>query len=95
MSTFSAAFTGRHVTVLSSAPGGQEHADTGTLVDVDGNWLQLAKDNGEMLLFPYTAIRVIKLLDVEPPLTAVKENIPSEPLVQHAAPDVRRHSTVP
>jgi hypothetical protein len=79
MSAFSAAFTGRHVTVLSSAPAGQEHTDTGTLVDMDGNWLQLAKDNGEMLLFPYTAVRVIKLLDVEPPLTAIKQNIATLP----------------
>jgi len=75
MSTFSAAFMGRHVTILSGAPGIQERTDTGTLVDMDGTWLQLAKDNGEMLLFPYTAVRVIKLLDVEPALTAVKHDI--------------------
>lgn len=78
MSTFSAAFAGRHVTVLSGAPGAQERTDTGTLVDMDGNWIQLAKDNGEVLLFPYTAVRVIKLLDVEPPYTAVKQDIPGE-----------------
>ena len=63
------------------APGSQERTDTGTLVDMDGNWIQLAKDNGEMLLFPYTAVRVIKLLDVEPPLTAVKQSLPGEPPV--------------
>ncbi len=80
MSTFSTAFAGRHVTVLSGAPGSQERTDTGTVVDMDGNWIQLAKDNGEMLLFPYTAVRVIKLLDVEPQLTAVKQNILSDPL---------------
>lgn len=78
MSTFSTAFAGRHITVLSGAQGSQERTDTGTLVDMDGNWLQLAKDNGEMLLFPFTAIRVIKLLDVEPPYTAVKEPLPIE-----------------
>ena len=75
MSAFSAAFTGRHITVLSGSPGIQERTDTGTLVDMDGTWLQLAKDNGEMLLFPYTAIRVIKLLDVEPAYTAIKNNL--------------------
>jgi hypothetical protein len=80
MSTFSTAFAGRHVTVLSGAPGSQERTDTGTLVDMDGNWLQLAKDNGEMLLFPFTAVRVIKLLDVEPPLTAVKQDLRTEPI---------------
>ena len=79
MSTFSTAFAGRHVTVLSGALGSQERTDTGTLVDMDGNWIQLAKDNGEMLLFPYTAVRVIKLLDVEPAYTAVKEPIRAEP----------------
>jgi len=82
MSTFSAAFAGRHVTILSGSPGGQEHTDTGTLIDMDGHWLQLAKDNGEMLLFPYTAVRVIKLLDVEPPLTAVKRDILADPLAR-------------
>lgn len=80
MSTFSTAFAGRHVTVLSGAPGNQERTDTGTLVDMDGNWIQLAKDNGEMLLFPFTAVRVIKLLDVEPALTAVKRPVGAEPL---------------
>jgi hypothetical protein len=78
MSTFSTAFAGRHITVLSGSQGSQERTDTGTLVDMDGNWLQLAKDNGEMLLFPFTAIRVIKLLDVEPPYTAIKEPLSGE-----------------
>lgn len=79
-STFNSAFAGRHVTILSSSGGDRERTDTGTLVAMEGNWIQLAKDNGEMLLFPATAIRVIKLLDVEPPYTAVKEPIPSNPL---------------
>jgi hypothetical protein len=77
MSTFTAAFVGRHVTILSGAPSSQERTDTGTLVDMDGNWIQLAKDNGEMLLFPYTSVRVMKLLDVEPAYVAVKEDIPA------------------
>jgi hypothetical protein len=89
MSTFSTAFAGRHVTVLSGAPGSQERTDTGTLVDMDGNWIQLAKDNGEMLLFPFTAIRVIKLLDVEPPLTAVKQDLRSELAPPVVKPPVR------
>jgi hypothetical protein len=76
MSMFNTAFAGRHVTILSSTSGAQERTDTGTLVEMEGNWIQLAKDNGEMLLFPATAIRVIKLLDVEPPYSAVKQTIP-------------------
>ena len=89
MSTFGTAFMGRHVTVLSGAPGSQERTDTGTLVDMDGNWLQLAKDNGEMLLFPYTAVRVIKLLDVEPALTAVKRDVEPGPIPPMVAPVTR------
>lgn len=87
--TFNSAFGGRHVTILSSTGVGQERTDTGTLVAMEANWIQLAKDNGEMLLFPSTAIRVIKLLDVEPPLTAVKEDIRplpgSQPITAPAA----------
>lgn len=88
-SAFDAAFTGRHVTVISSSGVDRERTDTGTLVAMEGNWIQLAKDNGEMLLFPVTAIRVIKLLDVEPAYTAVKESIPifhapPPPLPEHA-----------
>lgn len=65
--------------MVSGALGNQERTDTCTLVDMDGNWIQLAKDSGEMLLFPFTAVRVIKLLDVEPPLTAVKHGIWAQP----------------
>ena len=80
MSSLSNTFNGRHVTILSSVNGAQERTDTGTLVEVEGNWVQLAKDNGEMLLFPSTAIRVIKLLDVEPAYTAIKEPVGMDPL---------------
>ena len=77
--TLNTAFAGRHVTILSNTGGGQERTDTGTLVAMEANWIQLAKDNGEMLLFPSTAIRVIKLLDVEPAYTAVKEPLQRAP----------------
>ena len=89
MSTFSTAFNGRHVTVLSSVGGSQERTDTGTLVEMEGSWVQLAKDNGEMLLFPASAIRVIKLLDVEPSLTAVKHTLGSEPYPPVVTPPIR------
>ena len=79
-SAFNTAFTGRHVTILSSTGVGQERTDTGTLVAMEGAWIQLAKDNGEMLLFPSTAIRVIKLLDVEPAYAAMKQDIPTMPV---------------
>src|SRR5436190_10308734 len=56
-------FRGQHVTVLTTA-GSDERSDTGTLVQIGSGWLQLAKDNGEMILVPSTAIRIVKLLDM-------------------------------
>ncbi len=57
------AFHGHHVTVLTQA-GNEEKSETGTLLRVDGGWLQVSKDNGEMILIPSTAIRLVKLLDM-------------------------------
>jgi len=57
------AFRGQHVTVMTTA-GSDERTDTGTLVQIEQNWLQLVKDNGEMILIPATAIRIVKLLDM-------------------------------
>ncbi len=79
MSAFAASFAGRHVTIISSVGGGSEHTDTGTLVQMDQTWVQLAKDNGEMLLFPFSSIRVMKLLDMEPPYSVPKEDFLKEP----------------
>ena len=56
-------FKGQHVTVLTLSHS-EERTDTGTLVQMGDDWLQLAKDNGEMLLVPYNAIRIVKLLDM-------------------------------
>jgi len=56
-------FKGQHVTVLTQAPS-EEKTDTGTLLRVADGWLQLVKDNGEMVLIPATAIRLVKLLDM-------------------------------
>ncbi len=66
MSIINNRFAGRHVTVISGGAGSAERTDTGTLTETDGNWVHLVKDNGEALLFPSTAIRVIKLLDEAP-----------------------------
>lgn len=57
------AFHGQHITVLTQA-GNEEKSDTGTLLRVADGWLQLVKDNGEMVLVPSTAIRLVKLLDM-------------------------------
>lgn len=75
MSQFNESLNGRHVTVISGGAATQERTDTGTLVHVTDTWLQLAKDNGEMLLFPHNSIRVVKLLDVEPLYSAEKRDL--------------------
>ena len=55
--------SGQHVTVLTQS-GSEEKADTGTLLRIADGWLQLVKDNGEMVLIPSTAVRLVKLLDL-------------------------------
>jgi len=57
------AFRGQHITVLTLT-GSEERNDTGTLLRIGAGWLQLVKDNGEMILIPSTAIRIVKLLDM-------------------------------
>ena len=57
------AFNGQHVAVLTLS-GSEEKSDTGTLQRVADGWLQVVKDNGEMILIPSTAIRLVKLLDM-------------------------------
>lgn len=79
MTAFTDPFAGRHVTIISSAGAAAERADTGTLVAMSDTWLQLAKDNGEMLLFPCTAVRVVKLLDIEPAYSVTKRDFLAEP----------------
>ena len=86
MSSFTDSFAGRHVTVVSSLGSATERTDTGTLVGMTENWVQLAKDNGEMLLFPHTAVRVIKLLDAPPPYTVTKEDFLAEPVTRPVEP---------
>ena len=56
-------FKGQHVTVLTTV-GGDERTDTGTLLQIGGGWLQVVKDNGDMILVPSTAIRLVKLLNM-------------------------------
>ncbi len=55
-------FKGQHCTVLTITEN--ERSDTGTLVRVADGWLQMIKDNGEMILIPWSAIRQVKMLDM-------------------------------
>ena len=56
-------FNGQRVTVIT-LQGSEERTDPGTLMRICDGWVQLVKDNGEMILVPTTAIRIIKLLDM-------------------------------
>ena len=63
-------FRGQHVTVLTQS-GSEEKSDIGTLLRVADGWLQVVKDNGEMVLIPSTAVRLVKLLDLQHRTAAV------------------------
>ena len=56
-------FKGQRVTVLTLSHN-EERTDTGTLVQLGDGWIQLSKDNGDMMLIPYSAVRIVKLLDM-------------------------------
>ena len=56
-------FIGQRVTIIT-LQGSEERTDPGALLRIADGWVQLVKDNGEMILVPTTAIRIIKLLDM-------------------------------
>lgn len=39
------------------------YSDQGTVTYLDNHWVELTKDNGERLLIPTSAIRIIKLME--------------------------------
>ena len=55
-------FIGQRVTAITGF--GEEKSETGRLLALGDGWLQIEKDNGELLLIPSTAIRIVKLLDM-------------------------------
>ncbi|HLJ54275.1 MAG TPA: hypothetical protein VKT77_04495 [Chthonomonadaceae bacterium] len=71
------AIRGQHVTVLTHSYG-EEKSDTGTLLRISDGWLQVVKDNGEMILIPSTAIRLVKLLDLTHRATATERLLQQE-----------------
>ncbi len=56
-------FVGQRVTAVTGAAAG-EHSDSGILLQIGEGWLQIAKENGENVLIPNSAVRVVKLLDM-------------------------------
>ncbi|HLV80793.1 MAG TPA: hypothetical protein VKT32_10950 [Chthonomonadaceae bacterium] len=67
-------FKGQHVTVLS---GPEDRSDTGTILRIADGWVQMVKDNGDMILVPYMAIRLIKLLDMTQAVPATERLSPA------------------
>ncbi len=65
-------FRGQHVTVIT-AVGENERSDTGTLLRMGDGWLQLVKDNGEVILVPSSAVRLVKLLNMTHTIPAESE----------------------
>ncbi len=39
------------------------YTDTGKITYLDNHWLELLKDNGEQLVIPVNAVRIIKLIE--------------------------------
>lgn len=56
-------FKGQHITVITTV-GSEERTDTGKLLEMGEGWMQVQKDNGDMILIPSTAIRLVKLLNM-------------------------------
>lgn len=48
--------------------GGAGSSDEGVLEATDGHWVLLRKDNGEELYFSSSLIRLIKVIERDPPV---------------------------
>jgi hypothetical protein len=46
------------------------YSDNGRVTYLDASWLELTKDNGERLLIPVEAIRLVKMLETHKPTDA-------------------------
>ena len=55
-------FVGQRISAVTGHH--EDKSEAGELIAMGDGWLQLEKDNGELLLIPFTAIRIIKLLDM-------------------------------
>ena len=88
-------FRGQHITAVTLA-GSEEKSDTGTLLRVADGWIQLVKDNGEMILIPSTAIRIVKLLDMAHRTQAV-DRVPDleYPTREYISSDLHARSNAP
>lgn len=62
-------FIGQRITAVTGS--GEDRPETGELLALGEGWMQVAKDNGEVLLIPSTAIRIVKLLDMTRTVPAI------------------------
>ena len=76
-------FVGHRVTAVTGTS--EERSETGTLAQIGDGWLQIAKDNGDMILIPSSAIRVVKLLDMTRTTQAI--DAASAPLAPQTDPN--------
>ncbi len=70
-------FVGQRATIITVSYN-EEKTDTGTILEMGEGWMQMVKDNGDMILIPNTAVRIVKLLDMTHALPAdVRANPPA------------------
>ncbi len=60
--SMAAAFLNARVSVFYNVQSG--FSDTGRISAIDGTWVELIKDNGERLLIPIVAIRILKIVEM-------------------------------
>ena len=65
-STYVQRYLNSRVTVYYN-PGGSSFQDTGRISYIDNSWVELVKDNGEILLAPVHSIRILKLVEKSRP----------------------------
>lgn len=54
-------YVGSKVTLYYNSSTG--YSDSGSVTYLDENWIELTKDNGEQLLVPVVAVRLLKLIE--------------------------------
>ena len=83
-------FIGQRVTAITGF--GEEKSETGELLALGDGWLQIEKDNGELLLIPSTAIRIVKLLNMTRTTSAVEVRQPIFTPLPPVSPDEQNQS---
>lgn len=83
-------FIGQRVTAVTGF--GEDKSETGELLALGDGWLQIEKDNGELLLIPSTAIRIVKLLGMTRTTAAIEMGQPMFAPLAPISPDEQNQS---